>query len=88
MILISVKVSEWPPFGKKLLTCLTVCSGCNLSIWNFSYFQFRLEGGIFGLILPVPGHCLHFTFGIQNEPRYEKTGILHMQKQRRRSAAQ
>ena len=27
------------------------------------------------------------TFSSSNEPRYEKTGFLHMRKQRRRSAS-
>ena len=35
-------VAEWPPFGKELLTRLTVCSLCILNICNFSYFQFWL----------------------------------------------
>ena len=38
----SVRVSEWPPFGKEL----TICSPCILTICNFSY----LRAG-FGLIL-------------------------------------
>ena len=33
-------VAEWPPFGKKLLTQLTICSLCILTICNFSYFTF------------------------------------------------
>ena len=28
----SVKVAEWPPFGQELLTRLTICSLCILSI--------------------------------------------------------
>ena len=34
----SVWVAEWPPFGKKLLTRLTICSLCILTICNVSYF--------------------------------------------------
>ena len=30
---------------------------------------------------------LHFSMHRQNEPRREKTGFLHMRKQRRRSAS-
>ena len=36
----SVSVAEWPPFGKKLLTRLTICSLCILTICNISYFPF------------------------------------------------
>ena len=34
----SVWVAEWPFFGKELLTRLTMCSLCILTICNFSYF--------------------------------------------------
>ena len=40
IILSSVSVAEWPPFGKKLLTRLTICSLCILTICNMSYFPF------------------------------------------------
>ena len=33
----SVWVAMWPPFGKELLTRLTICSLCNLTICYFSY---------------------------------------------------
>ena len=36
----SVKVAAWPPFGKELLTLLTMCSLCILTICNFSSFPF------------------------------------------------
>ena len=32
IILSSVYVAEWPPFGKELLTRLTICSLCILNI--------------------------------------------------------
>ena len=35
-----VKVAEWPPFEKELLTQLTICSLRILTICNFSYFPF------------------------------------------------
>ena len=35
-MLSSVYVAEWPPFGKELLTRLTICSLCIMSICNFS----------------------------------------------------
>ena len=40
IIFSSVWVAEWPPPGKKLLTRLTICSLCILTICNFSYFPF------------------------------------------------
>ena len=54
--------SEWPPFEKELLTWLTICSLCIMSVCNFSYFPFGFEGRIWVLITPVPGHCFIFTF--------------------------
>ena len=41
IIFSSVWAAEWPPFGKEVLTWLTICSLCILSICNFSYFPFR-----------------------------------------------
>ena len=38
VIFSSVKVAEWPPFGRELLTLFTICSLCILTICNFSYF--------------------------------------------------
>ena len=40
IIFSSVWVAEWPPFGKKLLTRLTICSLCIFTICNLSYFPF------------------------------------------------
>ena len=37
----SIWVAELPPFGKEMLTGLTMCSLCILTICNFSYFPFR-----------------------------------------------
>ena len=54
-----VWVAEWPPFGKELLTRLTI-SLCILTICNFSYFGF--EGWIWVLIASVPGLCILLTF--------------------------
>ena len=53
----SVCVAEWPPFGKELLTRLTICSFCILTISNFSCF----EGWMWVLIASVPGLCILFT---------------------------
>ena len=36
----SVSFAEWPPFGKWLLTQLTICYLCILTICNISYFPF------------------------------------------------
>ena len=40
VIFISVWVAEWLIFGKELLTQLTICSLCILTIFDFSYFTF------------------------------------------------
>ena len=40
IIFSSVWVTEWPPFGKELLTRLTICSLCILIICYFSCFPF------------------------------------------------
>ena len=40
IIFSSVSVAEWPPFGKWLLTRLTICSLCVLAVCNISYFPF------------------------------------------------
>ena len=34
----SVRVAEWPPFGKKLPARLAICSPCILSICNIYLF--------------------------------------------------
>ena len=34
----SVRVAEWPPFGKKLPAWLAICSHCILSICNIYLF--------------------------------------------------
>ena len=64
----SVYVAEWPPFGKELLTRLTICSLCIMSICNLSYFPFSFEGGIWVLIAPVPGPCILVTFICRGGP--------------------
>ena len=60
----SVKVAEWPPFWKELLTRLTVRSDCILTICNLSYFPFGFRGGVWVLkyLVPVPVHCLLVPF--------------------------
>ena len=47
---ISVSVAEWPPSGKELLTWLTICSLCILTLCNFSYryFPFSVLSAGFG----------------------------------------
>ena len=44
IIFSSVSVAEWPPFGKQLLTRLTICSLCVLTICNISCFTFWFLG--------------------------------------------
>ena len=60
----SVWIAEWPSFGKELLTQLTICSLCILTIGNFNYFPFRFLGRNLHwvLIAQVPGHCILVTF--------------------------
>ena len=36
----SVSVAEWLTFGKQLITRLTICSLCIVTICNISYFPF------------------------------------------------
>ena len=44
----SVWVVEWPPFGKKLPTRLTICSRCLLSIGNIYLFPVLVLRAGFG----------------------------------------
>ena len=44
IIFSSISVAEWQPFGKKLLTRLTIFSLCILTICNIRYFQFWFLG--------------------------------------------
>ena len=67
----SVKVAEWPSFGKELLTRLTVRSDCNL-FCNFSYFLFWFRGSNFGSDCAASWPLLIFTFN----PRQNKACTL------------
>ena len=61
----SVCVAEWPPFGKYLLTRLTICSLCILTTVFVIVVisQFGFEGWINVLIDSVPDRCIVlFTF--------------------------
>ena len=51
IMLSTVLVAEWPPFGKELLTRLTVCFLYTLPICNVTYFQFWFRGQAVG------SHC-------------------------------
>ena len=62
IILNSVCVAEWPPFGKELPTRLTICSLCISTILYLVISRFGFEGGIWALIAPVPCHCILVTF--------------------------
>ena len=66
IIFSSVWVAEWPPFGKELLTRLTICSLCILTIYNSIISRFGFEGGIWILIAHVPGLCILITFTEEN----------------------
>ena len=48
IIFSSVSVAEWPHVGKYLLTRLTLCSRCILTICNISYFPFLVLRAGFG----------------------------------------
>ena len=49
------------PFGKELLIRLTVCSLCIMSICYF-VFPILVSSGTVVLVVPVPDHCLSFTY--------------------------
>ena len=59
----SVWVAECPPFGKQLLTRLTILFSLYFDfVCNFSYFpRFGFESWIWVLIASVPGICILFT---------------------------
>ena len=61
----SVQVAEWPPFGNELLTRLNICSLCILTLVIVFFSHLGLEGGIWDLIAPLPGH-LHVLFTLRN----------------------
>ena len=48
IIFSSVWVAEWPSFWKELLTRLTICSLCTLTICKFSYLAFWFLGADLG----------------------------------------
>ena len=53
IIFSSVFVAEWSPFGKYLLTRLTICSLCILTICNISNFPFFVLRAGFGFRLAL-----------------------------------
>ena len=57
IIFSSVWIAEWPFFGNEMLTRLTICSLCILTICNFSYFPFCIRG----LELGSDYFCILFT---------------------------
>ena len=61
LILGSVIVAEWPPFGKELLARLTVCYLCLFLCVIPFISRFGLEDRISGLTVPVPGHSFSYT---------------------------
>ena len=82
----SVKVAGWPPFGKELPIRLAVCSHCILSIFNFSYFPFGFDCGVWFLIGPVPDHCLLVTFLIKGIISLEEINTLKRTESRKNRA--
>ena len=57
----SIWVVEWPPFGKQLLTRLTICSLFILTICYLNFSRFGFEGRIWVLTASVPDRCVLFT---------------------------
>ena len=53
-----VWVAEWPPFGKELLTRLSICCLCILTICIFSFFPFGVKGCIWVVTASGPGLCI------------------------------
>ena len=49
IIFSSAFVAEWPPFEKELLTRLTICSLCTLTICILVISRSGLQGGIWVL---------------------------------------
>ena len=62
IILSSIWVAEWQPFGKELLTRLTICSLCFLLFVILVISRFGFEGRIWILIASVPSLYILFTF--------------------------
>ena len=62
IIFSSISVAEWLRFGKYLLTRLTICALCILTICNIRYSPFWFEGWILLLIASVPDLYIFFTF--------------------------
>ena len=54
-------MAEWQPFGKELLTRLTICSLCIFTIVILVISRFYFEGWIWVLIASVPCLCILFT---------------------------
>ena len=65
----SVYVAEVVPFGKELLTRLTICCLYILTICNSCYFLFWFWGRDLGSDRTVPGHCLLVTYILINKNR-------------------
>ena len=52
----SIWVAEWSPIGKELLTRLTICSFCIVSLFVILVIsRFGFEGWIWVLIASTPG---------------------------------
>ena len=58
IIFSSVSVAEWPPFGKTLLTRLTICFLFAILVIS----RFHFDGWILVMIASVPDFCISFTF--------------------------
>ena len=89
IILGSVKVGVWSPFGEELLNRLTVCSFCIMFICDLSYFLLGYRGQDFGscfissrslltfyfLCVLKFGNMLHFSINLNKVIIYNREGI-------------
>ena len=71
-----------PLFGKKLFTLINCMFSLHLSICNLSYSisHFSFVGRILLLIVPIPSHCLPFTFVLKYSRIMRKPAFLQMRK--------
>ena len=71
--------------SRKSLLKYENCPGNCILQFSGHRSYFRID---FQTMLSVKSYSSHIMHNVTYEPRYEKTGFLHMRKQRRRSASQ
>ena len=75
IFLSSVSVIEWPPFGKKLLTWLTIF----LLFVILAISRFGFEGWSWVLIASVPDLCILFTSIVRSQVSYTLSHFVYCQ---------